>query len=54
MSYERRSPPMPGPDLAPTLRADDERVEAGLDALDTPTPAARPLWRRAVSTVGRR
>ncbi|MDQ3988690.1 MAG: ABC transporter permease [Actinomycetota bacterium] len=43
---------MPGPDLVPSLRTDDERVEAGLDALDTPTLAARPLWRRAISTLG--
>ncbi|HEX8762072.1 MAG TPA: ABC transporter permease [Pseudonocardiaceae bacterium] len=43
---------MPGPDLVSSLRTDDERVEAGLDALDTPTLAARPRWRRAISTLG--
>ncbi len=45
------------PEVLPGVRPDGERVEAGLDALDTPAVTARtrtagPWWRRALRTFG--
>ncbi len=47
---------MPGSDVLhgtgpPEAASDSATVGAGLDALDTPTVATRPRWRRVVATV---